>query len=221
MILLSYQIAGRLALAAVACLWFAAAPATARTLVLTLDDCEMTAVISSEAPRLSWAAFSYGEGTFSTVYIDLYSTRTFLVRYPLDKIPRGQRITNAEWVLPVNLLSPATEQRLYIRRILPEWGAGVCYQYRMVRPKKLEWVTPGARGASTDRVAKPSAVVRLTAAGDHVANVTEDVELWYTKAAPNNGWMVSLEDDNILVRFAGPVWGGRGQWKLRITYEPE
>jgi hypothetical protein len=211
------------------CLWLGtvvlglvlAGPLPARTLVLTLDECEQTAVISSEAPRLSWAGYLYGDDTFSTVYIDLYSTRTFLVRYPLDKIPKGQRITNAEWVLPVNLLSPASEQRLYIRRILPEWGPGVCYEYRTQRPKKIAWAAPGARGASTDRIAKPSAVVRVTAAGDQVVNVTEDVELWYTKAAPNNGWMVSREDDNALIRFAGPVAGGTGQWKLRITYEPE
>jgi hypothetical protein len=221
MISLCCKNAGRFGLAAVTFLWLTAAPSAARTLVLTLDDCELMAVISSEAPRLSWAAYGYGDGTFSTVYIDLYSMRTFLVRYPLDKIPRGQRITNAEWVLPVNYMVPASEQRLYVRRVLAEWGAGVCYQYRMMRPKKLEWAAPGARGASTDRVAKPSAVVRVTAAGDYVANVTEDVELWYTKAAANNGWMVTLEDDNVLIRFAGPVWGGRGQWKLRITYEPE
>jgi hypothetical protein len=198
-----------------------AVPAPARTLVLTLDDCELQAVISAEAPRLSWVGYDYGGGTYATVYIDLYNTRTFLVRYPLDKIPRGQRITNAEWVLPVNLVSPGTEQRLYVRRVLAEWGAGVCYQYRMQRPKKVEWATPGGRGASTDRVAKPSAVLRITAAGDQVVNVTEDVELWYTRGAPNHGWMVHLEDDNVLIRFAGPVLGGPGQWKLRITYEPE
>ena len=36
-------------------------------------------------------------------------------------------------------------------RVLPEWGIGACFQYRMTYPKKQEWSVAGARGKSTDR----------------------------------------------------------------------
>jgi hypothetical protein len=92
----------------------------------------------------------------------------------------------------------------------------------MQRPKKVEWAQAGARGVSTDRATKPSAVIRSPGNGEKVVNVTEDVELWYTSAAPNHGWMLSLEDQDGYIRAPSPIYtGGRGAWKLRVTYEPE
>jgi hypothetical protein len=193
----------------------------ARTIVLTDEDCEQMAIIGSEAPRLSWVGYEGSPGEFTGIFVDLYPSRAFLIRYPLEKIPKGQRITSAEWVLPVTLISPASEQKLHIRRVIGEWGAGVCHQYRMIRPKKAEWAVPGAKGASKDRAAKPSAVVRIGSAVEQVVNVTEDVELWYSGAAANHGWIVTQEDGASLVRLSSPVWATRGNWKLRITYEPE
>jgi hypothetical protein len=64
-------------------------------------------------------------------------------------------------------------------------------------------------------------VVRISNTGDQVVNVTEDVELWYTGAAANHGWILTHEDTGSLIRLSSPVWATRGNWKLRITYEPE
>jgi hypothetical protein len=123
-------------------------------------------------------------------------------------------------MFPVTLAS-AGEQKLHVRRLLANWGAGVCHQYRMTRPKKEEWKQAGARGASTDRAPKDSAVVKVNGVGEQVVNLTEDVELWYTGAGANHGWALTLEDPDVLVRLASPIGNGKGQWKLRITFEPE
>ena len=72
-------------------------------------------------------------------------------------------------------LQVAGEQKLHLRRILAAWGPGVCWQYASVRPKKVEWKQPGARGAGTDRAAKASAVVRTTEGGEKVVNVLESL----------------------------------------------
>ena len=50
-------------------------------------------------------------------------------------------------------------------------------------------------------------------------NVTGDVELWYSGAAENRGWMLTMEDD-FYIRLASPSYSNHGSWKLRITYEP-
>jgi len=189
----------------------------ARTVAITDEDCDRMAAITAEAPNLGWAGFETGGG-FAPIYIELQRQRAFLIRYPIDKlIPKGQRITQAEWVIPVVYCNG--EQKLYVHRILGEWGAGVCHKYRSVRPQKVEWITPGARGAS-DRAVKPSATPRVNEIGDLVVNVTQDVELWYSGASKNNGWIVTVDDGGFL-RLSSPVWTTRGNWKLRITYEPE
>jgi hypothetical protein len=196
---------------------------SARTIELSDADCERMAAIAEEAPRLSWAGYEPYTGCFDATWLDMQPSRAFLIRYPLDKIPKGQRITKAEWVVPVQLTS-AGEQRLHIRRILAEWGPGVCHQYRMARPNKVEWKQAGARGASSDRAPKDSALVKITqtTAHEHVVNVTEDVELWYTGAGANHGWMITCDDPDVLVRLPSPFNAyGKGKWKLRITYEPE
>jgi hypothetical protein len=196
------------------------APLSARTIIFSESDCKYMAAITAEAPRLSWAAFEASTGDFNGAYMEMFPRRAFLIRYPIERIPKGQRITDAQWIFS-SRHKGAGEVRLSVRRLLVEWGAGVCYQYRMTRPTKVEWSTPGALGPSTDRVAKPSSVVRVQETGEHVVNVTEDVELWYTGAAPNYGWMLSLDDAGAYLRLTSPVWTTRGQWKLRITYEPE
>ena len=91
----------------------------------------------------------------------------------------------------------------------------------MVRPKKVEWTQPGARGAATDRVAKPTAVVRIGAPGPYTMNVTQDVELWYSGQVPNQGWILNVEVPNQIMSLYSPGYNGRGHWKLHITYEPE
>src|SRR5207247_1208202 len=63
----------------------------AKTIILTDEDCERMAAISADAPRMSWAGYEASAGVFTSIYIDLYSQRGFLIRYPLDKIPKGQR----------------------------------------------------------------------------------------------------------------------------------
>ena len=193
----------------------------ARTITITDLDCRRMAMISSEAPRSSWAGHQAAAGEFSNYYAELYSTGAMLIQFPLDRIPAGQRITNAELILPVAHLYPGGDQRLYVRRLIGDWGVGVSHQYRMTRPMKVEWTQPGARGAATDRVVRPTAVLRTSTPGDHSLNVTQDVELWYSGQVPNQGWIMTVDDPNVLVRLGSPTFYGKGLWKLHITYEPE
>jgi hypothetical protein len=196
--------------------------ASARTIELGDYDCDRMAVISPQAPLSGWAATELGPGEFTTTLLDLRAERAFLVRFPLTRIPEGQRIARAEWVLPIGLISTTgAAPKLFIRRILGEWGTGVSHEFRMRRPKELKWTQPGAAGVSTDRAAQPSAVVAVPNMGELVVNVTEDVELWYTGVAENQGWIVTVEDPTVLVRLNSPLWSGMGTYKLRITYEPE
>jgi hypothetical protein len=181
------------------------------------------AALSPAAPLLSWAASEISPGVFTTKYsIHLVSGRAFLIVFPLERVPKGQRITNAELIVPVHHVD--SEQRLTIRRVLGAWGPGVCHKYRSVRPKAVEWGQPGAAAPATDCAAKASANVRISARGDRSINVTEDVELWYTGAAANHGWLLRTEDQHASLHLMSPIGtypNGIGRWKLRITYEPE
>lgn len=194
----------------------------ARTIELTDFDCDRMAVISPQAARSSWAMTELGPGEFTSTLLDLRAERAFLIRFPLTRIPEGQRIARAEWVVPVDLISTVgADVKLHVRRLLGEWGPGVCYEYRMQRPQAVKWNQPGAKGVSTDRASQPSAVVPVAGPGELTINVTEDVELWYTGAAQNQGWIVTVEDPAALIRLTSPLWVGQGKYKLRITYEPE
>ena len=196
--------------------------AAARTIVLTDQDCEQMAAISADAPRMSWAATVYGTAVeYSNHVIDVTPKQAFLIRYPLESIPRGQRITKAEWIVPYSQVSPAGGVRMQVRRLLKEWGAGVSYQHRMIRPQPADWHTPGARGLGQDRAAEPTATATLKGLGEQNFNVTEDVELWYAGAAPNHGWILSAEDQDVFVRMRSPFYGYPKSWRLRITFEPE
>src|SRR5262249_22117895 len=158
-------------------------PASAETLKLTDADCERMAFISAVAPRLSWAHSEQGHGIFPNRYtLGFRPNRAFLICYPLEQLPKGQRITSAEWTVPVSHVDGPGH--LKVRRIMRDWGVGVSYQYRMVRPKKEEWSKPGAQAVSID-AARPSAFVRVTSPGEIAVNVLEDVELWYTGGATN------------------------------------
>lgn len=192
----------------------------AKTIILTDEDCERMAFIQEGAPRWSWGGYDVSTTSQSTSLFYMYNDRAFLICFPLDRIPKGQKILKAELTFTTGVQT-AGEQKLQLRRILASWGAGVCWKYASVRPKKVEWKQSGARGAGIDRAAKASAVVRTSEAGEKTVNVTEDVELWYTKAASNHGWTISLEDPDAYVVLTSPVWSNRGSWKLRVTYEPE
>ncbi len=192
----------------------------ARTIVLTDEDCEHMAAISANAPRVSWAGVSYGAGEFLNSSIDITTKNSFLIRFPLDRIPKNHRVTKAELTIPYELESPPTGIRTQVRRLLVEWGPGVCHQYRQTRPERLEWHAPGAAGGGQDRAPKPTATGLLKGAGKHTFNVTEDVELWHTGAAGNYGWIITTDDPLGYLRISSPVWQGHKQWKLRVTFEP-
>ena len=199
-----------------------AGTAPARTILLTDQDTERMAVLAAGAPDLSWAAHELHPGGFTGKYtLHLTPSKSFLIAYPLGGIPRGQRISAAELLMPVHYAVP--EQRVTVRRVLADWGAGVNHKYRKQRPTPVEWARPGATGAS-DRAAKATAVVKVDAAGEKAVNVTEDVELWYGGAAANHGWAVTVEDTYGNIQFLSPLStypNGAGSWKLRVTYEPE
>lgn len=201
------------------------APLAARTIEVVDEECEHVAVISAAAPRLSWACEEYPlRGVFMTHWgFHLSPGRAFLICFPLDKIPKGQRIRSAELTLPVWDVENGAG-RITVRRILGSWGAGVCHQYRMVRPKPVEWTKPGARAVGSDCATKPTAVVRIIEKGRKLVNVTKDVEMWYHGDAANHGWIITADDPGTNLNLMSPISdypAGRGVWKLTIEYVPE
>ena len=196
----------------------------ARTVTLTAEDCDQMAALSPRAPRLSWACLLVGEKSYYTEnQVQLHADMALLMRFSLARIPPKQRITKAEFSMPVAYLGGGLCE-ISVRRLVADWGLGVCHLYRRTHPEKIEWTKPGGRGASTDRANKDSAVFRFDKVGEYTVDVTEDVELWYTGAVPNRGWILAFENQ------AGPAYthspyspqyGGGKKWKLQVTYEPQ
>lgn len=210
--------------ASVACLLLLAGSLSARTITITALDCDEMAIIGPHAPRLSWAITQASPGIFDTQqYLNYSSSMAILMRFPIDQlIPKGQRITKAELVIAPTYV--AGESQFHVRRILAEWGNGVCHQYRMVHPKKLEWAQPGGRGAGSDRSNKSTAMVKIPKVGEYTLDVTEDIELWYTKAAANRGWIMNIDNEGCHLYFHSPYaphYGHGKLWKLQVTFEPQ
>jgi hypothetical protein len=191
----------------------------ARTIEFTDEDADRLAIIAAEAPRFGWAANEVGAGHYATDNLLLRQGAAVLIRVPLDRIPKGQRITKAEWVTRVTY-AYQNEPQLYAWRLIGDWGAGACHDFRTTKPKPVKWSEPGARGTASDRAEEPTAVVAARTNEDARFNVTRDVELWYTGGAPNAGWMFSVEQE-VQVRLNPPAYATRGSWKLRVTYEPK
>ncbi len=194
----------------------------ARTITLAAEDLDQMAVLSARMPRLGWAPFQAGQGVYTPHgQMQLYPDMTVLMRYSLTKVPKDQRITKAELFLPVDYVAGKPE--VSVRRVVAEWGIGVCHLYRRTYPDRVEWAQPGARGAATDRHGKDTAVFRFEKTGDHAADVTEDVELWYTGGAPNRGWVLAIENGSgpFYTPSAYPPGPPGKRWKLQITFEPQ
>jgi hypothetical protein len=190
---------------------------------LAPDFIDRYAVLTEEAPTASHAAWETvaNGGVWASHIAAIANNRSILIHYDLSSLPKGMRITNAELVLPVYTYSP-TDVRFFVYRVLADWGNGASYKYRFNTPeKKVEWSSPGARGGSTDRATGSTASYRVKAAGPVTLNVTSDVEMWYTKAAPNNGWMFTVEEPGAIVGFYSHTYVGYASWVLRVTYEPE
>lgn len=195
--------------------------ADARTIILDASSCKRMAFISEAAPRHSWASYESRPGMFSTGAVALAPNRALLIEFPFEKIPAGQRIAHAELVVHVATYSGA-EPRFYLWRMINDWGAGACWDYRSTWPKPVSWVKPGGRGQSSDRATRPTAIHRLLNAQDNTINVTEDVALWYSGAAKNHGWMITVEDPGVYVQLVPPNdTAYMPSYRLRITYEPE
>lgn len=195
-----------------------ATPVDAKTLTLTDEDSDRMAQIAEQAPRSSWLGSELSTGVHYSATIDLGPGRAFLIRFPIDDIPKDQKITKAELTFSTSI---ANNQSVQIRRVIAPWGAGVSWQSRMARPKKEDWATPGGKSGGKDRVTKPTAIAKFKEAGEVTVNLTEDVELWYSGAASNEGWMFTVDDPQGFVRMTSPTWTATGTWKLRITYEPK
>ena len=203
-------------LAALLLLCCAALTASARTITLKPDALDAFATLSESHPRNGWAAQEAEPALFlSNLPVGTPGT-SFLLRYSFDQIPKGNRITHAEWIIPCR---PPSATTVNVWRVIADWGIGVCHQYRMAYPKRIEWSVPGARGKSVDRATKPTGTGKFGPDAPQLAiNVTQDVELWHTGAAPNRGWLLTFDSACILL---SPTHAERKQWQLRITYEPE
>lgn len=196
-----------------------ALPARARTIVITDTACDKMAMIAAVAPRMSWAYRpTEPEQGFNSDGILLRPEAAFLIRFPLDAIPKDQRIVKAELLVPLGQFHKPGP-RVFVHRVLADWGPGVCWLYRETRPVKVPWAAAGCAGSSTDRAPRPTATLRPEKPGEFAVNVTEDVERWNSGGTPNNGWMFTCDDDT-LVGLPSPIWSAPNSWKLRITYEP-
>ena len=195
------------------------ASASARTITLTMRDVDRAASIGDQNPRASWAGWENGPGLFTDFYLGCTPTQGVLLRFPLDQIPANQRIVNAQ----LATMSYATQgQRLFVWRLLADWGPGVCHLYRQTRPEKVSWAQPGARGPGVDRAIQPTRVVPMqSGVNQPQIDVTPDVQLWYTGAAKNNGWLLCAEDEGSVFWFYSFTADWQGSWWLQITYEPQ
>ncbi len=199
----------------VALLAFGASPLIARTIIIKADALDSFAALSETNVRNGWATYNYD----NTRYINSSSgggpATSYLLRYSLDQIPKGMRITRAEWTIAHNVAST----KVNVWRVLADWGIGACFQYRTTYPKQQEWSVAGARGKSTDRATNPTASGQFVNGQLLTVNVTQDVEMWYTGAAPNRGWLITFDGFALL---HSPTHGGhRHKWQLTVTYEPE
>ncbi len=199
-------------------LMFAAVDVGARTIVLNQNDTTMFASISRAYPRASWAGQDYGFG-FGLGSLLVSPDAAVLLQFPMQRIPKGQRIVRAELIVAVHI-SPAPGTGLYVWRLLEAWGPGVSHEYRQVRPERLRWAMPGARGPGVDRSLTPTAVMKFGIVPREARlDVTADLQLWNSGVAPNRGWMICTEDENVVFPILPPLVGY--PWTLEITYEPE
>jgi hypothetical protein len=184
-------------------------PAAAGTLELRATAIDRVAVLSRDQPE---TAVPVQGGN-----VTLKKGTVMLVRFSLEALPEGQRIARAELSVPVTGFGETTP-RFFLWRVLSEWGARATARFRMTEPEQQTWSREGAEGRGTDRGLRPTAVERLRRTETVKVNVTEDVEIWHENAAPNWGWLVTVEDPGATVNIAVP--GDRTAWKMRITYEP-
>ncbi len=196
------------------------ASAQARTIVLTDTNVTHMAALNDQLPHASWAGWEPSSGSFTTTLLNLPTVKGILIQYPLDAIPRAHRIVNAELSLPV--YSTQAGARVYVWRLLVDWGVGVRYLFRRVRPERVEWSVAGADGVGVDRALEPTNVVVVQRGDSHFQlsfNVTKDVELWHAGAAANHGWLLATDENGLFINFKCPV-GQPNLWQLTITHEP-
>ena len=210
---------GGLRLAALLAL-LAARPLRGATVSYDGSHSRRMAVIDEQATRLSWATVGRLGSPFNTTGLFLIPGRAFLIHFDLAAIPPGQRIVKAELLVPV-ADTAGHDPRFFIWRLVAGWGVGVCWDERLQEPAPVKWAVPGGRGPGLDRALEPTAVIRQPGRVQIPVNVTADVALWYAGAAPNEGWMMTVEDPGIWVALRPPFWNAAQQWTLQITYEPE
>jgi len=187
--------------------------------MLTDLDTMMMACIHADHPRSSWAGWDRGDGYFGTGEFAVSPQGGVLLQFPLDRIPKGQRIVNAELQVPVHYCG-GDGTKLFVWRLLAGWGKGVSHLNRQVRPATNSWSVAGARGPGVDHALAPTRMAKLKGGGENVRlDVTGDVQLWTRGGTPNHGWLITTEDEGSWAYLLPSLAGYR--WTLRITYEPE
>ncbi len=192
-----------------------AAPLHARTISLSSESLEAFAALSETNTINGWACYNYDYTRYTGVALGGGPQTSYLLRYSLDRIPKGMRITHAEWTIAHNV----SGANVNVWRVLADWGLGVCYQYRKTYPEKTEWSIAGAKGKSIDRATNPTATGQFVNGELLTVNVTPDIEMWYNGAAPNRGWLITFDTGALL--FSPISDGHRAKWLLTVTYEPE
>ena len=146
----------------------------------------------------------------------------FSLCFPLDKIPKGQ--THPQCRANGAGLGRRRSGKADGAANPRQLGAGVCHQYRMVRPKPVEWAKPESACRRLRLCHQTNCGGSDRREGHANVNVTKDVEMWYNGDATNHGWILTADEPGTSLNLMSPISdypAGRGVWKLTIEYVPE
>src|SRR4051812_30621444 len=99
--------------------------AFARTITLKPEALEAYATLSVAHPMNGWASYNYDGTRYISDPPGAGPATSLLLRYSLDQIPKGMRITHAEWTIAHNV----SGAKVNVWRVLAEWGPGACHRF--------------------------------------------------------------------------------------------
>src|SRR6476646_6144060 len=108
-------------------LFVVTALAPARTFTLTTHSCDRMAILSADVPAMSWCQRTPKGILFQTERLDFGPGMAIIMRFPMESIPKNQRILKAELTLMCEYVAGAP--KLQVHRLLADWGPGVSHKY--------------------------------------------------------------------------------------------
>lgn len=161
-----------------------------------------------------------------------FTQRRALVRFDLSAIPAGSTVHSATLTVAV-VFGQGSTATFQVHRVLQAWGEGNKSGNRgsLASTGEATWnsrmhgsTSWSAGGAEGDYTASPSATTSLGTSGSGSftgATIMADVQAWVNNSAPNNGWILRLQNEAVsqIARRIGAREGGSAA-QLAITYTP-